>query len=181
VTEPAPVSETAPSAAGESPSRASLILLIVAAALFIIALLIGIQVIGVLFAIISPPPPPLPDDRNERLHSSADYGVDDWTFTTSMTPCDVIRLVEDAGGVCQISPVECEAPGDAFAESGSAMVARCEGTLNFSIFSQSYETVISRRGDSEAGSELRVIREIYWIGSAPPVDINTTFQEQSGQ
>jgi hypothetical protein len=140
-----------------------------------IGLFIGTQVIGVLFALIAPPPPPTPPNLTQVEHKSADYGSDEWLYTSTQHPCDVAQHYIQSGGSCEFAPQWC-GPGSGTTPNSFARitpgdhVARCLGTSNFSIFAQRWQILIASAGYSGAeGTTFRVVRDVLWNGQASPL------------
>lgn len=138
----------------------------------VFAVVIGSQVIGILYAIFFPPAPPIPDQVTLVSHSSKDYGVDDWFYTSNQQACDVLHYYESKEGQCRVAPIACgtsETPSAAKDVNGVGQnVARCIGTQNFSIFALRWEVVIATGAASSNETEFRLNREIYWTGAVPP-------------
>ncbi len=132
-----------------------------------LALYIGANVLGVLFAVIAPPSPPLPPNMTQIEHTSEAYGVDDWKYTTTTDACEVVKSIEQNDGVCLLMPLQC---ADAQATTGDfqindSLVARCGGKVAFSIFNMQWWAHVTRNSDTETQLELH--REVYWIGTGP--------------
>jgi len=137
------------------------------------ALVIGIQIIGVLYAIAFPPAPPVPDIWRVVSHTSTDYGVDDWHYTSVLSACELIRYYQENGATCRVAPVYCggedtsqtSLPGDFVA---GQHIGRCYGEAKFSIFAQSWEVNIAYGPNEQEKTQFRVTREIFWSGEVPP-------------
>ena len=150
--------------ASRRPSPLLILLLIVVLGL---ALFVGTNVLGVLFAVIAPPMPPLPPNMTEIEHTSVAYGVDDWKYTSPTDACEVVKAIVQNGGDCQLMPLQC---ADAQTTTGdfqvnTALVARCGGKVAFSIFNMQWWAHVTRNSDTETQLELH--REVYWIGTGP--------------
>ncbi len=137
----------------------------------VFALVIGSQVIGVLYAIFFPPAAPVPDQATLVSHTSKDYGVDDWLYTSNQTPCEVVRFYQSNDAQCRVAPVWCDT-GAATAPEGlktsGQNVARCIGIQNFSIFALRWEVIVATGTTADQPSQFRLNREIYWTGAVPP-------------
>jgi hypothetical protein len=136
-----------------------------------LAVLIGTQVIGVLYSIIAPPLPPLPEGARQLNHSSADYGVDDWLYGTDENACTVAQFFQERGAVCRVTVGECE--GDPATLLGPAPaepqnVARCVGEVYFSIFAMRWEVTIAGGYEKDGQTHFGLSREVFWTGSIPP-------------
>lgn len=148
-------------------------LLIIGLVLVVLALIIGSQVIGVLYAIVFPPSPPVPQNVSLLSHTTSDYGVDDWLYTSSDHVCDVVKYYQSQGALCRIAPLWCGDNRSADTTiSGVGMlnqnVARCVEEGTFSIFAFRWEVVIATGSTTQESSQFRVNREIYWTGAVPP-------------
>lgn len=139
----------------------------------IFALVVGSQVIGILYAIFFPPATPIPDQSTVVSHSSKDYGVDDWLYTSKLSACDVMHFYEQKDGVCRVAPVWCSEDSTsqstpAGANTTGQNVARCVGTQQFSIFALRWEVVIATGATADQATQFRIGREIFWTGAVPP-------------
>ncbi len=130
-----------------------------------LALVIGTQVIGVLYSIIAPPRPPLPPDVIPISHTSLDYGVDDWLYGTDQTPCDLIRFYEDNDTDCYVAADTC---GVETASAAGEHITQCVGTRYFSLFAMRWKVIIAAGYQTDGATHFRLTREIYWTGSIPP-------------
>lgn len=148
---------------------------IVAALLItILALYIGIQVIGVLYGMVMPPLPPLPGSAVETSHVSRDYGVDQWSYTTTTDACSVVQFYETNGGVCSVAQGQCNRADGEPVEW--PLLAQCTGRRGFSIFSMDWRARIYAE---DTGTRLEVEREIFWIGTGPATTPRFDFGELS--
>ena len=138
----------------------------------VFAIVIGSQVIGVLYAIFFPPAAPVPDQVTLISHTSKDYGVDDWLYASdNISACGVLRYYLAHDGDCRIAPLACDtdlstAPDKS--STNSQNVARCSGTQNFSIFALRWDVIIATGSTPAHLSEFRLNREIFWTGAVPP-------------
>ncbi len=161
--------ELTPIVSDEVPAkRPPLILLLLMVVLLVLALYIGINVLGVLFGILSPPMPPFPEGFVEVRHVNEAYGADVWTFNTDQDACGVAVALQ-AEGVCQYSPLACGelrpipnpyVPAD-------LTVARCTGGEDFSIFNMHWWALVSRDENDDTNAVIEFEREIFWIGDGP--------------
>lgn len=137
----------------------------------VLAVIIGSQVIGVLYAIFFPPAAPLPEQITLVRHTSTDYGVDDWLYSSSTPACDIVRFYQEHDAQCRIAPLWCTEEGQASAAiptERNQNIGRCEATQNFSIFALRYEVVVATGSTADEVSSFRLNREIYWTGAVPP-------------
>ncbi len=150
----------APIARG-SPSAIVVLLLIAGVAL---AIYIGTNVLGVLFGMVAPPLPPIPAGLIEVSHESENYGVDLWTYTSAVDPCEIVPQFGQSG-VCTYAPMQCGAlrnvPDDTFETD---IVARCTGKVEFSIFTMEWWALISRV-IADSSTQVELEREVFWIGN----------------
>jgi hypothetical protein len=147
-------------------------LLIIGAVAVILAIVIGTQVIGVLYSILFPPGPPLPQDMKLISHQNIDYGVDEWIYGTDEDACKIVAFYQNAGGQCRVSPVSCGPAsssdgGDGGIPTIGENVGRCVGQSQFSIFALKWEAIIGTGYTSDGRTQFRLRREVYWTGSVP--------------
>lgn len=166
-----PLSNTSKSGSPEpitAPRRSPLLLIVLAVA-FGVALIVGINVLRVLYGVIAPPLPPLPAGMTETSHTSDAYGADIWRYTSAQDPCAVAMFYAGQGGTCQYAPLQCAEPGYA-PDTGfpQAVVARCHGSVAFSIFHMQWWGQIIRDTQApDAPTILNLEREVFWIGTGP--------------
>jgi hypothetical protein len=146
--------------------------LIIGAAAVILAIVIGTQVVGVLYSILFPPGPPLPQGMKLISHQNIDYGVDEWIYGTDEDACKIVAFYQNAGGQCRVSPVSCgPTPPSDGADGGiptiGESVGRCEGQSPFSIFAMKWEAIIGTGYPSGGRTQFRLRREVYWTGTVP--------------
>lgn len=156
--------ETEPSAShGRHLSLLAIPLLVV---VVIVAAYIGVNVLSVLFAVVSPPMPPIPPNVTQISHESPAYGVDYWRFTSTEDGCALVRYLQDNGGVCLNAPAQCSAPeGQQGTTTLDGIVARCEGRQDFSIFTMTWSGRVIREAPGK--TQLQLDREVYWLGTGP--------------
>jgi hypothetical protein len=162
-TPPAP----APPAPAEPPTgRRAAPWLVVLLAMVALALgaYVALQVIGVLYGIAAPPLPPLPAERREISHLNRAYGVDTWMFSLNSEACDTLAFYQQAGAQCAIAPLQCTGSGQPREEFqvDNTLVARCNGSTDFSIFTMSWSIFIARPVGAPQTTQLEVSREVYW-------------------
>lgn len=154
--------------------RVPLRVLVIGVVAVLFALVVGTQVIGVLYAIFFPPAAPRPAQAEEVSHSGEAFGVDDWLYRTDLPVCDVVQFYIDNGGECRIVPGWCGTQSqsggtDPGADTPNQNVARCSADVKFSIFALRWQAVIATGSTSADATQFRVNREIFWTGTAPPV------------
>ncbi|MBI1279489.1 MAG: hypothetical protein GC179_15270 [Anaerolineaceae bacterium] len=143
----------------------------------VFAIVIGSQVIGVLYAIFFPPAAPIPDQATLISHTSKDYGADDWFYSSNQTPCEVVHFFQTQQAECRVAPVWCDNSASSTPPEGSKTrgqnVARCVGTQNFSIFALRWEAIIATGATANEVTQFRLNREIFWTGAVPPYNAPT--------
>lgn len=142
----------------------------VLAALLVVgfALVIGFQVMGVLFSIAAPPQPPHPADVVQLEYTSTAYGVDEWVYATQQDACELVRYYEALDGICL--PIGGRCGEGASSTSRSQNVAQCSGEQPFSIFAMRWNAVIATGYGGTTPTHFRLSREIYWTGEVPPTN-----------
>jgi hypothetical protein len=153
--------------------RRSLLFIIIAVVLVLLALYVATQVVSVLFGIIMPPSPPLPNGVRETSHVSSDYGVDSWAYASDTETCDLVLFYEVNGGVCFLALGQCGREGTE--QVSPPAVAQCVGSVPFSIFHMQWSAELFRSGEN--GTRIELNREVFWIGTGP----TTTPQFDIGQ
>ncbi|GIK29629.1 MAG: hypothetical protein IT298_10600 [Chloroflexi bacterium] len=145
--------------------------------LIALAVLIGTQILGVLYGLLFPPSPPLPDSFTLLQSTSPSYGVDDWLYASSEDACRVARDFERAGASCTIAPGICNSGFVQMEEPrAGSNVARCTGEFHWSIFAQRYYANIAAGYGDDQPTRVRIEREIFWTGVIPeaaPVQLST--------
>lgn len=139
----------------------------------VFAVVVGSQVIGVLYAIFFPPAAPIPDKVDLISHTTTDYGTDDWLYSSNkLSACDLVNYYASKDAQCRIVPLGCTSDDSNQIASGlntkGQNVARCIGSQTFSIFALRWEVIIATGATSDELSQLRLTREIYWTGAVPP-------------
>ncbi|MEP7291202.1 MAG: hypothetical protein ABI835_05435 [Chloroflexota bacterium] len=163
----------APEATAESPQepggrRISLLALVLLIAVVGLAAYIGANVLGVLFAVISPPMPPMPLNLTETRHENVAYGVDHWRYTSTENACTLVKYLEENGGECEYAPMQCIEPPEqstSVAMATEGIVGRCGGRIDFSIFTMTWFGLVIRESETEV--QLQLDREVYWMGTGP--------------
>jgi hypothetical protein len=150
-----------------------LVFVLLAVVVLILAVVIGSQVIGVLYVIVVPPAPPLPEDVTLISHTNSDYGVDAWVYTSNQPACEVVEFYIEQGGQCHIAPT-CDAvstsePALPNVENTAQNVARCVGKADASIFALRWQAIIATGRTPDVATEFRVEREMFWTGAVPPI------------
>lgn len=144
------------------------VLIIVAIGAFTLALAVGIQVIGVLMGVVSPPKPPIPPSATEQSYTTDARGRDRWVYSATSFPDSVLAFYQAAGAGCTVKPFapEYEQALRVDFTDASVFEAHCTGTQRFDRFTMRWEVLVS----SSPGStlvRLDVVRQIDWFGSTP--------------
>lgn len=140
----------------------TLILLVVVVA---VAGFVGVNVLTVLFAVVSPPLPPAPANLVEVRHENVAYGVDRWRYTSSENACVLAKFLEDNGGDCRYAPLQCMTNPDnsSYSLISDGVVAQCYGNIDFSIFTMNWYGLVVQNASTQ--SQLDLDREVFWLGS----------------
>ena len=149
--------------------RLSLVTLIILAAVTIPTIIVGFNLLRVIYGVIMPPPPPLPPDVTQISHESEAYGVDKWRYSAAQTPCELAEYYISIGVTCSLAPMQCGSSIDTETYGlDTSLVARCRGAADFSVFHSQWAAEIARDNTSpDAPAILDIEREVYWIGTGP--------------
>lgn len=130
-----------------------------------LALLIGAQAVGVLYALAAPPDAPLPADVRQLSSQHEAHGVDSAIYSTRRPACEIVAFYREAGGQCTLEPGWCGAGDANTAEKYADPVAQCSGRTDFSIFAMRWQAVISAGYYGEEQTQLEVSRTVFWTGA----------------
>lgn len=138
-----------------------------------LAVIIGSQVIGVLYSILFPPLPPLPSSLAEISHDNPTYGADDWLYNAADKPCQVVAFYQSQGGDCRVAPLWCGDEREADStqsglDSRHQNVARCTGNVSFSIFNMRWQATIATGDSPRYPTLFRLNRVVFWGGGNVP-------------
>ena len=149
--------------------RLPLVTLIILAAVTIPAIIVGFNLLRVIYGVIMPPLPPLPPSVTQVSHESEAYGVDKWRYTSAASPCELAEYYLSIGASCNIAPMQCGSTVDAETYGlDTSLVARCRGGDDFSIFHSQWAAEVVRDNTSpDTPAILQLEREVYWIGTGP--------------
>lgn len=150
-----------------APRRVPVLALVLLVAVVALGIYIGTNVLSVLFAVVSPPLPPVPPGMTSVSHETESYGVDLWKYTTTGDACEVLQYIQENGGVCRVAPMQCgeyREDNSGFSIANS-VVARCTGSIDFSIFNMQWWALVMRLPTTETQLELH--REVFWLGTGP--------------
>lgn len=147
---------------------ASFGVLVLAFVAVVLAGILGVQLLSVLYAVLSPPMPPLPNGARELSYTEKHYGVDEWLYSVGDDACDVAIFY------AQASPMACPIPP--FCATNSVVnglekgmnVSRCGGDVAFSSFVMSWRVVVGVDETDANKTVLRLSREVFWGGAVPP-------------
>lgn len=142
--------------------------IVLAVILIAIAIVIAVQVLGVLYGVLFPPAPPTLASFEVSTHTSPSYGVDDWLYASSEDACRVARFYERMGAECKFAPQICISGGfESEAPRPGTNVARCTGTIEWSLFAQRYYVNVAGGYEQSMPTRIRLEREIFWTGNLP--------------
>lgn len=142
--------------------------IVLAGALVVVAVVIGVQVLAVLYGVLFPPAPPVLESFTESTHSSPSYGVDDWLYASTDDACRIVRFYQSEGASCRVAPGVCDAGfSDLDSSRAGVNVARCTGEIDWSIFVQRYYVNVAAGYGGDTPTRIRLEREIYWTGTLP--------------
>jgi hypothetical protein len=147
-------------------SRLFLVLLLVGV---IAAFFFSVRIFGVLYAVVFPPSPPLPAGAREISHDGGSYGVGEWVYGSDDDACAVIAYYEAEGGLCVMTPGVCGESGFEYSGPGTQTAGQCSGYVDFSIFSMTWEAIISGGYDDGDQTRIQLQREVLWTGSPPEI------------
>lgn len=167
-----PDSANPPTDAEAGGCRPPLLAVLAALGLLIGALVIALDVLGVISALVFPAHPPLPDGLTTVAHERQAHGLDVWIYeSAALNPCAAAAFFREAGGACVVEAGLCDdqtynSPGHSIEQ-----VAECQRVEPFSVFGLRWQVVIgtrySRRAEVSDTTVLRMRREVLW-GGLPP-------------
>ncbi len=131
----------------------------------LVAILFGPRLVGLLFAIASPPMPPLPEAVTALSHEELAYGVDRWTYSTEGNICELVTFYESHEGQCPVLPPSCQAETPIV---NPDLLARCHGDVEFAAFLMRWRLEIPHRGGHTSTLRFELSRQISWTGTLPP-------------
>ncbi len=132
----------------------------------VLAVFVGTQVIGVLYAIVFPANAPLPPDITESRHENLAYGVDEWVYITDTAVCDIMAFYQEQADDCLINSIFCDGANPEIPPPGQH-IGRCSAEVEFSIFAMRWEVNVST-GDTRENTQFLLEREVFWTGAVPP-------------
>lgn len=148
-------------------SKRSWLLLAFIAVVLVAGAVLGVQLFGILYAIIFPPNAPLPDDITELRHENFAYGADRWVYGTNMDGCFLLETYAEDGASCNTGPGLCGPNGFNPVSASSQRIGTCIHTEQFSIFEMRYEVHVTGGYAVEPVTRFELIRDIFWTGPAP--------------
>ena len=132
----------------------------------VIAVYIGVQGIGILYSIVFPAMPPVPEGVHEVRHDSTEHGFDTWVYSSDQDACAVLNFYREHGTGCVVMPSACGSADATMPQSArNQSVGQCQGQETFSIFSMSWNAMISTGDASTRKTTFRLEREVYWTGA----------------
>jgi len=132
-----------------------------------LSLVVGFQLIGILYAILLPANPPLPDNITEISHDNLDYGVDEWVYSTAEDACQIVEFFEQQGASCNVAPGACSETGFVPASPNTQNIGTCVGEDDFSIFLMRWEAVITIGYRDEESTRFYIERAVLWSSNTP--------------
>lgn len=139
-------------------------MLLVGGVVLVASLVIGVQLVAIIYGLVFPPEAPLPPDVVQLEHDNLAYGVDEWVYGTPFTACSVVAFFTQEGGTCTITPGQCGTPGTVPQGQSTQNVATCRAVVHFSIFTMEWETTIAGGYRSELQTRFTLRREVFWVG-----------------
>ncbi len=127
----------------------------------LLAVIIGTQVLPILYALLFPPPPPVPENVTLLSHTSADHGADEWLYQANQSACEAVKFFQGQGGICQIAS-ECNPPPELALLS--TRISSCVGQMTFSGFAMRWNAEITPDGET---SQIKISRQVFWSGVIP--------------
>ncbi len=146
----------------------SLLFLIGSIAVVAIACWFGVQMLSILYAILLPPAPPLVGGVNEISYTQTSHGVDEWLYLSQDNACKVaLFYAQQSPDSCAIPPF-CVANSAVSGLNRGMNVSRCSGEMAFSSFLMQWRVVIGVDDQDINKTLIRLSREVFWGGEAPP-------------
>ena len=141
-----------------------------ALAALVVVVLVGPRVIGVLFAVMSPPEPPVPGGVRLLAYTRQVYGVDTWTYDIEQDVCQLVTFYQDQGGQCPVMPPRCLPDGQSAGslQHSNDYVAVCSGDMKFSIFAMRWRFTVPVKSIGSPRVQFDLDRGISWTGDLPP-------------
>jgi len=139
----------------------------------IFAFVVGVQIIGALYALIAPPAPPVPAGVVEMEHLNTRHGADEWLYGTQADPCAVTAFYAELGATCTPVGTLCEGARltvDAARVPITTQVATCTYQGTVSVFTYAYKVGVWAGYGAVSPTRFRVTREVFWGGGAPQRD-----------
>jgi hypothetical protein len=132
----------------------------IAGVVLVIVLVLGFQLVSILYALIALPAPPLPPDLTEAQHTNLTHGSDSWEYTTSAAPDTLVSFFREQGGQC----VEVMLPQSDIVGAFERPGHRCSAVAQASIFNWRWQAeILALSGQTR----LRLTRVVFWAGDAP--------------
>lgn len=154
-----------PTTPNKSPAPPCIVAVLV---FFVVAVVIGVQVFRVLYAVIFHADAPLPAGSSITAHEQIAFGVDQWTYTSAQNPCEIMQFYGSQAGLCQVAAGVCEGAVYTGPDYALENIATCYGSDEYSIFGVRWEVVIyTQRQRGEVITAFDLKREMLWSGPAP--------------
>jgi hypothetical protein len=151
-------------------------LIIVALIVLGFSLVVGVQLFGVLFALVFPPDAPVPPRAVQVEYENLAHGKDRWRYELALDPCEVAAFYESHNSTCVFAEAMCSPAGYVSLGYRRYDAAYCIGTSSYSIFGLRWEVLVETR--FRDGAEITILeldREVLWGGipqatSTPPLE-----------
>jgi hypothetical protein len=144
------------------------LLIAAAVSLFVIALVVALQISGVLIGVLNPPMPPLPPSATQLGHFVDTAGRDRWAYSAATFVDSLQAFYADEDATCRSAPFtsqEHQAFWDEYPDASDPQLY-CEGGQDFARFTMRWGVLVS----SAPGStllRLDVFRKIDWFADLP--------------
>lgn len=135
-------------------ARRTLLLIGLAVATVIVALVIALELFGIVGGLVFMADAPLPDDAQEVSHRNLAYGADEWLYRTRLTVDELVDFYESHGAMCR----------EERAVIGPESHMICVGIDEVSVFGVRWEMQVER---FQQVTTFDLRREMLWSGPAP--------------
>ncbi len=148
--------------------------ILLALAVLVFAVFVGVGVFRALSGLIFPPSPPLPDSVTAVEHENLAHGRDLWRYESALNPCELVAFYEQQNSTCTLSvPSTCDGTTYNSLDYSVESFATCTGQGTYSIYGLRWELTVdvawSREGET---TYFDLMRETLWSGP-PPVATST--------
>lgn len=128
----------------------------------------GVELMGIVRAFISPPSAPLPANTTRLEQESLGERSTLTTYQTDLLPCEVVEFYQEQGGVCTFYEGSC-ANGEYERPIYEAeFFATCERLTEFSIFGQRWQArLIPNYNPNPTWTRFELQNDLLWGGFVP--------------